>query len=96
MIQFDPLLGERKRIHIFLKGISPKVNLIALLDFELAYFKAAAKKVNHCATGTRPLHCCVVVSEVCVCVILSNTVEPQISNDSQVEQFGVRTHELSR
>ena len=30
-----------KEVHTFLKGISPKVNVIAWLEFELGYFEAA-------------------------------------------------------
>ena len=41
-----------KRVHAFLKDISPKVNVIAQLDFELAYFDVAVKYINHYATRT--------------------------------------------
>ena len=37
-------------VHIFPKGLSSKVNEIARLEFELAYFKAAVQLLSHYAT----------------------------------------------
>ena len=37
VILLYPLLGDSK-VHTFPKGINPKVNVIALLEFELPYF----------------------------------------------------------
>ena len=34
----------------FRKGISPKVNVIALLGFELPYYDVAAQRVSHYAS----------------------------------------------
>ena len=39
-------------------GISPKVNVIAWLEFELAYYDIAIEHVSHYATGTQPNHFC--------------------------------------
>ena len=36
-----------KRVHAFPKGISPKVNVIVGLEFELAYYDVAVKQVSH-------------------------------------------------
>ena len=36
-----------KGVHTFLKGISPKVNVIAWLVLELAYFEAAVQYFSH-------------------------------------------------
>ena len=33
---------EHKRVHTFQKGICPKVNVIARLEYELAYYDSAA------------------------------------------------------
>ena len=44
-------IAEGNRIHTFPKGISPKVNVIAKQEFELAYFVAAVQYFNHYATG---------------------------------------------
>ncbi len=41
---------EDKGVHTFAKGISPKVNVIVRLEFELAYYDVAALHVNHCTT----------------------------------------------
>ena len=41
-----------KRIHAFPKGICQKVNVIALLEFELTYYNVAAQHVNNYAMGT--------------------------------------------
>ena len=41
-----------KRVHIFPKGINPKVNVIAWLEFELAYYDFAVEHVSHYATGS--------------------------------------------
>ena len=38
-----------KGVHAFLKNISPKVNVIAQLGFELAYFEAALR-LEDCST----------------------------------------------
>ena len=48
VILFNPYLGVQK-VQIFLKGISPKVNVIARLELELAYFEAAGKHFSHYA-----------------------------------------------
>ena len=39
-----------KRVHAFPKSISPKVNVIARLEFELAYSEVAILNVNHYTT----------------------------------------------
>ena len=39
-----------KGVHNFPKGISPKVNLIAQLDFELTYYNAAVQYISHYTT----------------------------------------------
>ena len=41
MILFNPYLVGDKGIHIFPKGISPKVNLITELEFELTNYNVA-------------------------------------------------------
>ena len=41
---------EDKGIHIFPKGICPKVKLIARLEFELAYYDSAVHRFNHYTT----------------------------------------------
>ena len=44
---FSPIVGGNKGVHAFPKGISLKVNLIARLEFELAYFEAAVQLFSH-------------------------------------------------
>ena len=44
-----------KKFHTFLKSISPKVNIITLLEFKLTYFKAAILYFRHCTTETHSL-----------------------------------------
>ena len=41
-------------VHTFLKGICPKVNVIARLEFKLAYYDAAFQRFNHYTTNTLP------------------------------------------
>ena len=41
-------------LHTFPKGISPKMNAIARLKFELANYDITVQHVNHNATGTPP------------------------------------------
>ena len=41
---------SKNRVHTFPKGISPKVNVIAWLEFELAYFEAVVKHFNNYIT----------------------------------------------
>ena len=45
---------EDKRVHTFLKGICPKVNAIARLEYELAYYDSAVHCINHYTTRTLP------------------------------------------
>ena len=45
--------GGDERVPAFPRGISPKVNVIARLEFELAYFKAADKHFNYYASSER-------------------------------------------
>ena len=40
--------------HAFPKGISPEVNVMALQEFELAYFKVTVQHFNHCAWSSLP------------------------------------------
>ena len=43
-----------KADHNFPKGFISKVNIIALLKFELAYYDVATNHVSHYSTGTPP------------------------------------------
>ena len=43
-------------VHTFPKGICPKVNIIAWLEFELAYHESAVHRLNHYTTGTTPVN----------------------------------------
>ena len=53
-----PSLKKNKRgtihkgFYTFRKGISPKMNVIVQLEFELAHFEAAVQHFSHCTTGT--------------------------------------------
>ena len=50
---FDSLAGSEVNMqHSYLptEGISSKVNVIARMEFELAYFKAGVQHFSHCAT----------------------------------------------
>ena len=38
---------EDKRVHTFSEGICPKVNVIARLEYELAYYDSAVHRFNH-------------------------------------------------
>ena len=42
-------------VDIFPKGICPKVNVIAWLEYELAYYDSAVHRFNHYTTRTSPL-----------------------------------------
>ena len=43
---------EDKGVHTFPKGICPKVNVIARLEYELAYYDSAVHRFNHYTTRT--------------------------------------------
>ena len=45
---------EDTEVHTFSKGICPKVNVLARLDFELAYNDPAVHRFNHYTTRTPP------------------------------------------
>ena len=58
MVLFNQLLGESIRQFIsFPKVISPKVNVIARLEFELAYYDIAVKCISHNTTRIVILIC---------------------------------------
>ena len=54
-----------KGVHTFPKGICPKVNVIARLEFELAYYDSAVHRFNHYTTRRPPCVCAC----ACVCVL---------------------------
>ena len=41
-----------KGVHTFPKGMYPKVNVIAQLEFELAHYDSAVHRLNHYTTRT--------------------------------------------
>ena len=41
-----------ERVHAFPKGISPKVNVIAWLEFELTHYKTVVQYVDHYTADT--------------------------------------------
>ena len=41
-------------VHTFPKGICPKVDVLARLEFELAFYDSAVLRINHNTTGTPP------------------------------------------
>ena len=45
---------ENKGVHTFPKGICPKVNVIAQLEFELIYNDSTVHHFNHYTTKTYP------------------------------------------
>ena len=45
---------EDKGVHTFPRGICPKVNVKAQLEFELAYYNSAVNCFNHYTTRTSP------------------------------------------
>ena len=45
---------EDKGVHTFPKGICPNVNVIARLEYELAYYDSAVQRFNHYTTRTPP------------------------------------------
>ncbi len=45
---------ENKGVHTFPKGICPKVNVTARLEYELAYYNSAVHRFNHYTTRTYP------------------------------------------
>ena len=47
---------EDKGVHTFPKGICPKVNVIAQLENELAYYDSTVHRFNHYTTRTTPYH----------------------------------------
>ena len=45
---------EDKGVHTFPKGICPKVNVIAQLEYELTYYDFAVHRFNHYTSRTPP------------------------------------------
>ena len=61
---------EDKGVHTFPEGICPKVNVIAWLEYELAYYDSAVHRFNH-YTIRHPLCKCLCVclcAYACVCM----------------------------
>ena len=50
-----PIDGGDKAVHAFPKCICPKVNVIARLEFELAYYDSAVQRFKHYTTRRPPL-----------------------------------------
>ena len=48
------LIWGYKRVYTHPKGICSKVNVIALLDFELAYYDVTVQHISHYATESLP------------------------------------------
>ena len=46
------MAGRIRRVNTFPKGICPKVNVIARLEFELTYYDPAVHRFNHYTTKT--------------------------------------------
>ena len=53
---------EDKGVHTFPKGICLKVNVIARLEYELAYYDSAVRRFNHYTTRTPPRDCEVIIN----------------------------------
>ena len=51
------IAGRIRWVHTFSKGISPKVNVIARLEFELAYFETAIQHLSHYTIDLLPTAC---------------------------------------
>ena len=54
MVLFNPVTGRIRGFYTFPKGIYPKVNVIARLEFELAYYDSAVYRFNHYIMRTSP------------------------------------------
>ena len=50
-----PIAGRIRVFISFPKGICPKVNVIAWLEYELAYYDSVSQRVNHYAMRTHPI-----------------------------------------
>ena len=47
---------KNEEVHTFLNDIRPKVNVLARLEFDHAYFDVAVQHISHYAMGTLPFH----------------------------------------
>ena len=64
---------EDKGVHTFPKGICLKVNVIARLEFELAYYDSAVQRFNHYTMRTPPFVLKTFVQN-CICVLGVNYI----------------------
>ena len=53
-LPLKPVAGSNKRFSTFAKDISLNMNVIAQLEFKLAYYEYAMKHVSHYVTRTSP------------------------------------------
>ena len=65
-----PIAGRIREVHTFSKCICLKVNIIAWLEFELAYFEAAVQHFNHCTMWTPPCDIKYTYSMQIICIQL--------------------------
>ena len=57
VVLFKPITGQmEERVHTFPKGMSPNVNLIVRLEFELAYYVVAVQHMSHYTTSCRNIY----------------------------------------
>ena len=64
---------EDKRVHTFPKGICPKVNVIARLEYELAYYDSVVHRFNNYTTRTPPTNTWNILT-VCKQMIINWTI----------------------
>ena len=72
MVLINPSLEGIRKVIPFPKGVSPKVNVIARLEFELAYYDVTIQNVSHYTTSPRSA-----VAKVLDCNIVESKFEPQ-------------------
>ena len=54
VVLFKPIAGRIRGVHTFPNGIFPNVNVIARLEYELAYYDSAVHRFNNYTTRKPP------------------------------------------
>ena len=73
---------EDKGVYTFPKGIRPKVNIIARLEYEPTYYDSAVYRFNHYSTRTSPR-----VFLLFGKYIFWNKLSHQIKNSKSIDNF---------
>ena len=81
-------------VHTFPKGICPKVNVIARLEYELAYYDSAVYRFNHYTTRIPPAELVEYAADIYIKVKVN--LAPHLIEGDPKAPFSIATTPRSR